>query len=180
MLEELRTVGLQIAELLQQKIAAEDRLARLEIRAPQAGVIHESVVRTVGGVVAAGETLMLVVPQASRLAVEARVVPIDIDKLSVGQVVAVKLTGFDARTTPELTAEIKSISPDLSHDQGSGAPFYLVRVSLSDDELAKLAVGQKLVPGMPAETFMRTGDRTVFSYLVEPLAAQLRRAFRED
>ena len=179
-LEQLRSVGLQIAELLQQKIAAEDRLARLEIRAPQAGIIHESIVRTVGGVVAAGETLMLVVPQASRLAIEIRVAPIDIDKLHVGQAVSVKLTGFDVRTTPELAAEIRSISPDLSHDAATGAPFYSVRVRLPESELGKLPQGQRLVPGMPAETFMRTGDRTVLAYLVEPLAAQLRRAFRED
>lgn len=179
-LEELRTVGLQIAEQLQQKIAAEDRLARLEIRAPQAGVIHESIVRTVGGVVAAGETLMLVVPQASRMAVETRVAPIDIDKLSVGQAVSVKLTAFDVRTTPELNAQIRSISPDLSRDATTGAPFYLVRITLPESEIARLPEGQNLVPGMPAETFMRTGDRTVISYLVEPLAAQLRRAFRED
>jgi HlyD family secretion protein len=179
-LQELRSVGLQVAELLQQKIAAEDRLARLEIRAPLEGVIHESIVRTVGGVVAAGETLMMVVPQASRLAVETRVAPIDIDKLSVGQAVAVKLTGFDARTTPELAAAIRSISPDLSRDEATGAPFYSVKVGLPESEIARLPAGQKLVPGMPAETFMRTGDRTVLAYLVEPLAAQLRRAFRED
>lgn len=179
-LGELRTVGLQIAELLQQKVAAEDRLARLEIRAPQAGVIHESIVRTVGGVIAAGETLMLVVPQASRMAIETRVAPIDIDKLSVGQAVSVKLTGFDVRTTPELSATIKSISPDLSRDETTGSVFYSVEVELPENEIAKLPQGQRLVPGMPAETFMRTGDRTVFSYLVEPFAAQLRRAFRED
>lgn len=123
---------------------------------------------------------MLVVPQASRLAVETRVAPIDIDKLSVGQAVSVKLTGFDARTTPELSAEIRNISPDLSHDEATGAPFYSVRVGLPESEIAKLPQGQKLVPGMPAETFMRTGDRTVLSYLVEPFAAQLRRVFRED
>lgn len=179
-LEQLRTAGQQIAELLQQKIAAEDRLARLEIRAPQSGVIHESIVRTVGGVVAAGETLMLVVPQASRLGIETRVAPIDIDKLSVGQAVAVKLSGFDARTTPELAAEIRSISPDLSHDPASGTAYYLVRLGLTEAELARLPPEHRLVPGMPAESFMQTGDRTVLSYLLEPFAAQLRRAFRED
>ena len=81
-LEDLRDVGLQIAELLQQKIAAEDRLAKLEIRAPQSGIVHESIVQTVGGVVSAGETLMQVVPRSDRLALEARVSPLDIDKLT--------------------------------------------------------------------------------------------------
>ena len=179
-LEALRTAGQQIAELRQQKVAAEDRLARLEIRAPQAGIIHESIVRTVGGVVGAGETLMLVVPQSSRLAIETRISPMDIDKLVVGQPVAVRLTGFDARTTPELAGEIKTISPDLSHDQATGSAFYSVRVALGAAELARLPAGRTLVPGMPAETFMRPGDRTVLTYLLEPFAAQLRRVFRED
>jgi HlyD family secretion protein len=179
-LEEQRAVGLQIAELLQQKIAAEDRLGRLEIRAPQAGVVHESVVRTVGGVVGAGETLMLIVPQSSAVVVEARVTPFDIDKLRVGQPVAVRLSGFDPRTTPELAAEIVSISPDLSRDPTTGTPFYTVRIGLDDSQLQRLPEEQNLVPGMPVEAFMRTGDRTVLSYLVEPLAVQVRRAFRED
>ena len=179
-LEDLRTAGLQIAELLQQKIAAEDRLRRLEIRAPQAGVIHESVVRTVGGVIAAGETLMLVVPQQSRLSIETRVSPIDIDKLSLGQPASVRLPGLDVRTTPELAGAVSRISPALSRDQVTGAQFYSVRIALADGELDKLPAGQLLVPGMPAEAFMRTADRTVLAWLVEPLAGPLGRAFRED
>lgn len=179
-LEDLRAAGLQIAELLQQKIAAEDRLARLEIRAPQAGIIHESVVRTVGGVVAPGETLMQVVPQRSLLAIDTQVAPIDIDKLSVGQAASVRLAAFDVRATPELKGEITRISPDLSRDETTGSQFYSVRIALADGELDKLPEGQRLVPGMPAEAFMRTQDRTVLTYLIEPLAAPLARAFRED
>ncbi|WP_439601612.1 HlyD family type I secretion periplasmic adaptor subunit [Devosia sp.] len=179
-LEDLRDVGLQIAELLQQKIAAEDRLAKLEIRAPQAGIVHESIVRTVGGVVAAGETLMQVVPHADRLALEARVSPLDIDKLNVGQLAAVRLTGLDARTTPELVAAVDAISPDLSRDPATGVAYFSIRMKLSEAELARLPEGQHVTAGMPAEVFLRTADRTVLSYLLGPLAAQLSHAFRED
>lgn len=179
-LEDLRDVGLQIAELLQQKIAAEDRLAKLEIRAPQAGIIHESIVRTVGGVVAAGETLMQVVPRSERLALEARVSPLDVDKLTVGQAASVRLVGLDARTTPELAANVESISPDLSRDPSTGVAYFSIRLNLSEAELARLPNHQHLVPGMPAEAFLRTADRTVLSYLLGPLAAQLSHAFRED
>jgi HlyD family secretion protein len=179
-LEDLRDVGLQIAELLQQKIAAEDRLAKLEIRAPQAGIVHESIVRTVGGVVAAGETLMQVVPHTDRLALEARVSPLDIDKLNVGQVAAVRLTGLDARTTPELVATVDAISPDLSRDPATGVAYFSIRMKLSEAELARLPEGQHVTAGMPAEAFLRTADRTVLSYLLGPLAAQLSHAFRED
>ncbi len=179
-LEDLRDVGLQIAELLQQKIAAEDRLAKLEIRAPQAGIVHESIVRTVGGVVAAGETLMQVVPHTDRLALEARVSPLDVDKLSVGQAASVRLTGLDARTTPELVAAVDSISPDLSRDPATGVAYFSIRMKLSETELARLPHGQHVTAGMPAEAFLRTADRTVLSYLLGPLAAQLSHAFRED
>ncbi|WP_055049380.1 HlyD family type I secretion periplasmic adaptor subunit [Devosia sp. A16] len=179
-LEDLRNVGLEIAELLQQKIAAEDRLAKLEIRAPQAGIVHESIVRTVGGVVAAGETLMQVVPHTDRLALEARVSPLDIDKLSLGQAAAIRLTGLDARTTPELVAAVDSISPDLSRDPTTGVAYFSIRMRLGEAELARLPDGQHLSAGMPAEAFLRTTDRTVLSYLLGPLAAQLSHAFRED
>lgn len=179
-LEDLRDVGLQIAELLQQKIAAEDRLAKLEIRAPQAGIVHESIVRTVGGVVSAGETLMQVVPRSDRLALEARVSPLDVDKLTVGQAASVRLVGLDARTTPELAASVESISPDLSRDPTTGVAYFSIRLKLAESELARLPHQQHLVPGMPAEAFLRTADRTVLSYLLGPLAAQLSHAFRED
>ena len=179
-LEQLRDVGLQIAELMQQKIAAEDRLAKLEIRAPQAGTVHESIARTVGGVVVAGETLMLVVPPNDRLALETRVSPLDVDKLSPGQPATVRLVGLDIRSTPELAATVETISPDLTRDPSTGVAYYAVRIALPPSELARLPAGQHLVAGMPADAFLRTADRTVLSYLIGPLEAQLSHAFRED
>ena len=179
-LEQLRTVGAQIAELMQQKIAAEDRLAKLEIRAPQAGIVHESVVRTVGGVITPGEVLMQIIPQASPFAIEARVSPTDVDKLGAGQPVAIRLMGFDIRTVPELNGTIETVSPDLVRDQQTGAAFYTIKVAVPPAELGKLPTGQKLVPGMPAEAFIHTADRTVLAYLISPFAEQLSRAMRED
>ena len=179
-LEEIRDVGLQVAELMQQKIAAEDRLARLEIRAPQSGTVHESIVRTVGGVVSAGETLMLVVPNSDRLVLEARASPLDVDKLAIGQTATIRLLGLDARTTPELVARVDSVSPDLSRDPATGVAYFSVRIGLPESEVRRLPQGQHLVAGMPAEAFLRTADRTVLSYLLGPLTAQLSHAFRED
>ncbi len=179
-LQELQAVGQKIAELQQQKIAAEDVLSRLEVRAPQAGVIHESITHTVGGVVGPGETLMLVVPQESQLIVEARVGPLDVDKLAVGQGVVLRLSGFDARTTPELSANVERVSPDLTRDPVTGEPYYAVKVRIGDGELSKLSEGQRLVPGMPAEAFIQTGERSVLSYLIHPLVEQINRTFRED
>ncbi|MDB5560940.1 MAG: hypothetical protein JWN11_358 [Hyphomicrobiales bacterium] len=179
-LTDLQTTNQSVAELLQKKIAAEDRLTRLEIRAPIGGVVHESAVQTVGGVIAAGDTLMLIVPSENHLLIDTRVSPLDINKLHVAQDVSVRMSSLDVRTTPELAAVIKTISPDLTRDPTTGAEYYSVRVDVPDSEQTKLGTGTKLVPGMPAETFMRTGDRTVWSYLMHPIDQQLSRTFREN
>lgn len=179
-LEELQQVNVSIAELLQQKIAAEDRLRRLELRAPQPGMIHESKVQTVGGVVSAGETLMLIVPANPDIVVDARVSPMDIDKVAERQQVVLHLSSFDSRTTPELRASVRAISPATSIDPATGASFYTVRIAVGDGQLARLPDGTRLVPGMPAEAFIETGNRTVLSYLMKPLLDQVMHTFRED
>jgi HlyD family secretion protein len=177
-LTDLQTVNQSVVELLQKKIAAEDRLTRLDIRAPLDGIVHESTVQTVGGVVAAGETLMLVVPQNNRLLIDARVSPLDIDKLHVDQAVVVRMSSLDPRNTPDLGAVIKTISPDLSRDPNTNVQYYDVRMDVPDAEMQKLSKNTKLVPGMPAEAFIQTGDRTVWSYLVHPITEELNHTFR--
>jgi HlyD family secretion protein len=179
-LTELQTTNQAIAELLQNKIAAEDRLSRIEIRAPISGTVHESIVQTVGGVAAAGETLMLVVPEEKRLLIDARVSALDVDKVHVDQEVVVQMSGLDTRTTPEFNAVIEAISPDLSADPVTGAQYYAVRVDVPSSELARLPEGIQLVPGMPAQAFIQTGERTVWSYIMQPITDQLSHTFRED
>ena len=179
-LEELQQVNVSVAELLQQKIAAEDRLARLDVRAPQAGVVHESKMQTVGGVVAASETLMLIVPQSREVLVDARVSPMDVDKIYAGQAVALRFSGLDARMTPDIASRVRSISPATSVDATTGASYYNVRVAVAEDQQALLPGGTRLVPGMPSEVFIETGNRTVLSYLVKPLTDQILHTFRED
>jgi HlyD family secretion protein len=179
-LTELQTTNQAVAELMQNKIAAEDRLSRIEIHAPISGTVHESVVQTVGGVVGAGETLMLIVPEEKHLLIETRVNALDVDKVHVDQQVVVRMSGLDTRTTPELNAVIQGISPDLSDDPVTGAQYYAVRVDVPNSELAKLPKGVHLVPGMPAQAFIQTGERTVWSYIMHPIAEQLSHTFRED
>lgn len=177
-LEQLQEVRLRIAGLEEQRIAAEDELQRVDVLAPRSGFVHQLAVHTIGGVIAPGEVLMLIVPQEDLLVVEAQVQPKDISQLSSGQNARIRFPSFDQRTTPDLTAHVKTISPDLQRDQITGHHFYSVRLSIPDQELAKLE-GKHLVPGMPAEAFVETGDRTVFSYLMKPLHDQLVHAMRE-
>lgn len=178
-LTELQTVSQKVAELMQRMIAAESRLSRLEIRAPISGTIHESKVRTVGGVVAPGDTLMQIVPHDEHLVLDMRVTPMQINNLHVGQMAEVRLVSFDTKTTPDLTGKVETISPDLLQDPATGVQYFSVRVDVADSELSKLPPGAQLSAGMPAESFFQTGTRTVWSYLMGPLAERFSRTFRE-
>ncbi len=178
-LTELQTVRSKIAQLQEQQIAARDRLRRVDIRAPQSGVVHQLAVHTVGGVIGAGQTLMFVVPGSDVLIAEARVRPIDVDQVHAGQGAIIRLSSFDQRTTPELKARVMTLSPDLSRDAVTGVSYYTARLVIEDGELEKLN-GKRLVPGMPVEMFIETGERSVLSYLVKPLSDQLAHVFRES
>jgi HlyD family secretion protein len=174
----LREVQGKIGELGERKVAAEDQLKRVDIRAPQDGLVHQMAVHTVGGVVTPAEPIMLIVPQADELVVEAHVAPQDIDQVRVGQRVQLRFSAFHQATTPELTAQVSRVAADLSKDQQTGIAFYIARITLPPAELAKLG-GKSLIPGMPVEAFIQTGNRTALSYLIKPLENQIARAFRE-
>ena len=176
--KDLRETNDKIGELIERKVTAEDQLRRVDIRAPQNGVVEQSTVHTVGGVINAGDAIMLIVPQTDDLQVEAKVNPQDIDKLQIGQKTLLRLSAFNQRTTPELNGIVSRVSPDVTTDQRTGQSYYTIRVSMPPEEIARLG-DAKLIPGMPAEAFVQTGDRTMFSYLMKPLNDQLMRAFRE-
>lgn len=166
------------AELTERRIAAEDQLKRVDIRAPSAGFVHQLAVHTVGGVISPAEPAMLIVPAREALQVEARVNPPDIDQIVPGQPAQIRIHAFNQRTTPQLAGTVARISADTSRDPQSGAVFYTLRVAIPAGELARLAP-QAVSPGMQAEVFVQTQDRTPLHYLVKPLQDQIARAFRE-
>jgi HlyD family secretion protein len=176
--KDLRETNDKIGEFVERKVTAEDQLRRVDIRAPQNGMVLQSAVHTVGGVITAGDAIMMIVPQADDLQVEAKVNPQDIDKLQIGQKTLLRLSAFNQRTTPELNGVVTRVSPDVTTDQRTGQSYYTIRVSMAPEEVARLG-DAKLIPGMPAEAFVQTGDRTLLSYLMKPLSDQLMRAFRE-
>ncbi len=176
--KDLRETNDKIGEFVERKVTAEDQLRRVDIRAPQDGMVLQSTVHTVGGVITAGDAIMLIVPQADDLQVEAKVNPQDIDKLQVGQKTLLRLSAFNQRTTPELNGVVTRVSPDVTTDQRTGQSYYTIRISMPPQEVARLG-DVKLIPGMPVEAFVQTGERTLISYLVKPLSDQLMRAFRE-
>ena len=176
--KDLRETNDKIGELIERKITAEDQLRRVEIRSPQDGVVEQSTVHTIGGVINAGDAIMLIVPQSDDLQVEARVNPQDIDKLQIGQKTLLRLSAFNQRTTPELNGVVSRVSPDVTTEQRTGQSYYTIRVSMPPQEIARLG-DVKLIPGMPVEAFVQTGERTLISYLMKPLSDQLMRTFRE-
>jgi HlyD family secretion protein len=181
-LVDLREVQGKVAELAERLAAAQDQLDRVEIRAPQAGIVYQLAVHTVGGVVGAGETVMQIVPRADALVVEAKVAPQDIDQVAVGSKGIVRIMAGNQRTMPDLSGVLTRISADLTRDAPSaldgGQAYYLVRVSLPEQEVLRLGDLQ-LVPGMPAEIFFQTSARTPLAYLLKPLSEQMSRTFRE-
>jgi HlyD family secretion protein len=176
--KDMREVDAKNGEFVERKVTAEDQLKRIDIRAPQDGIVLESKVHTVGGVIAAGDTIMQIVPQSDKLQVEAKVVPHDIDQVQIGQPAVLRFSAFNLRTTPEINGSVTRVSADATTDQRTGQSFYTIRIGMTKDEIGRLG-DVKLIPGMPVEAFVQTGDRTVLSYLTKPLRDQFMRSFRE-
>ncbi len=175
---ELGEVGTRLSELNERAIALEDRLSRIEVRAPTAGIVNELNIHTVGGVVAPGETLMTLVPQDSALSVEIRLQPISIEQVSEGQAARLRFSAFNKRTTPELKGVVAHVSPATTRDPATGEMYYQGRVTIPAEEMARLG-DSVLLPGMPVEVLVTTGDRTFASYLLKPIVDQFAHAFRE-
>lgn len=176
--KELSEVRAKSEETFERRIAALDVSNRLEIRSPQDGTVLDLTAHTRGGVIAPGETIMMVVPRDDALIVEARIAPQDIDQVRLGQDAVLRFPNFNQRTTPEIMGSVARIGADVSRDDKANPGHFVVRIAIPAGELARLP-DTKLMPGMPVEVFVRTTERTVLSYLVKPLAEQARRAFRE-
>jgi len=176
--KELREVDGKIGEFVERKVAAEDQLKRTDIRAPQDGTVFQLAVHTVGGVITAGDPIMLIVPEADNLSVEVKVNPQDIDQLQLNQKAILRFSAFNIRTTPEIEGTVTRISADTSTDQRTGQSYYTIRIAMPAEQIERLG-DVKLLPGMPVEAFIQTRDRTMLSYLMKPLHDQFLRAFRE-
>lgn len=173
--KELRDVEARLGELAERAVAAEDQLRRVELKAPQSGIVHDLNVHTVGGIVAAGETLMSIVPNQDILSIEVRVAGADIDQVALGHAATLRFPAFNQRTTPTAHGTVTRVGADLSKEAQSNASFFLVRISLDQADRERL----RLIPGMPVEAFIATGERTALSYLMKPVSDQFSKAFRE-
>ena len=175
---EMRIVDAKVSELNERKLAIEDRLARTEIKAPVAGYVNELSVFTIGGVITPAAKLATIVPESAELRFEAKISPVDIDQVREGQAARVRLTSFNRTTTPEMKAKVIMVSPASAKDPANGQEHYIAHIALTAESLPLLH-GFRLVPGMPAEIYIATQERTAASYLLKPFTDQMNRAFRE-
>jgi len=177
--DELKQVQADINDFRERLNAAEHQFKQTEVRAPVDGVVVGSGVHTVGGVIPPGGTLLELVPVNDKLIVEARINPQDIDKVRAGLPAGIKLTAFNQRTTPELHGDVGYVSADVLQDQKSGAVYYVARIEVPEEEVKRLG-DKPLQPGMMAEVFIRTGERTMADYLLQPIRNSFRRAWLEE
>lgn len=175
---ELGDLNARIAEFEERRTAALDEIRRLDLVAPIGGTVHELAIHTPGGVVAPGQTMLRVVPDPDEVAVEAHVSPTEIDLIVPGQPVQLRLAAFNRRTAPELTGQVQRIAAEATRDERTGQSYFVVRVAVPADQLVALG-DDRMVPGMVAEAHFATASRSIAAYLLQPLAEQLDRAFRE-
>lgn len=174
----LRDLAPREAELTGRRAALRDRLARLDIRAPVSGLVLGLQVAGPAAVIRPAEPILALVPQDRPLVVTARIAPADIDAVTPGQEVRLRLTALPGRTTPEISGRLTTVSADALSDSDSHASFYRAEIRIDPDQIARL--GHRLVPGMPVEAFIATGSRAPLTYLLKPLSDYFALAFRES
>lgn len=175
---ELRDQGYRELELAERRRSLTEQIARLEVRAPVAGIVQELQVTTPHAVIRPADPIMYIIPQDRPLVVAARVSTINIDEVHPGQQVVLRFSSFSSRTTPEIDGVLTRVSADALVDQATHAPYYRAEVTIPPEQIAKLGK-LSLVPGMPVEVYVQTGERSPFTYLLKPLSDYFVRAFRE-
>lgn len=178
--EGLRDSQTKLADVVPRLAAARERLEGTVVRAPVPGYVFNLTQFTVGGVVGGGELLMDVVPAGVPLTVTAMIKPEDVDEVHEGMPAQVKLTGLNQRFNDALDATVSVVSADRVENKDTGAAFYRVDLRIAPSELSKLKKGVELTPGMPATVLIKTGERSVMSFLISPITDTLEDAFREE
>ncbi|MGB1387701.1 MAG: HlyD family type I secretion periplasmic adaptor subunit [Paracoccaceae bacterium] len=176
----LRDLRYRELELAEKRRSLKERMARLDITAPVSGVVYGLQVHTPRSVIRSADPVLFLVPQDRPLVIAARVDPIHIDQLHMGQDVILRFSAFDQRQTPELYGKVVQISADAFEDETRSVSYYRAEITLNDGEAERLPEGTVLIPGMPVEAFIRTQDRSPIAYLVKPLSDYFTKAFRES
>jgi HlyD family secretion protein len=191
--QELRETETELDDVLEQSRAAQDVVERIDVRAPVRGIVVKQNFHTNGGVVAAGAVIMELLPVLDELIIEARVKPNDISHVAVGHQALVRLSALNQRITPMIMGRVTYLSADALAAQTQTPPqsppkavqdnqrdYYVVRVRLDVEDARKRIDAFRPTPGMPADVYIRTGERTFFQYIMKPVLDSFSRAFRES
>jgi HlyD family secretion protein len=174
----LREIEPRLMELRQEITALETRLSRSVIRAPEAGIVNEVPVNTVGQIIAPGETVVKLVPEGADLVIEFQISPTDIDQITIGQEARLKFLSFNQRTTPEILGIVTHVGAASQLDPNSRAEYFLAQaLPVKNDALPE---GTALMPGMPVEVYVKTASRTPADFFLQPIRDSFRRAMTEE
>jgi HlyD family secretion protein len=175
---ELQDIQTNEIELLERLLVAKETLNRLDVRAPVSGIVYGMQVHAVRSVVRPADPMLYIIPQDQPLVVQARVETVHVDQVTIGQPASMRFSTFDQRTTPEIFGAVSKLSADVFTDEVTGEQFYTAELVPNAGEIERLG-DVELLPGMPVEAFIKTGDRTPLNYLIKPFTDYFNRAFRE-
>jgi membrane fusion protein, epimerase transport system len=175
----LGEVQAELYDVTQRLTATADKVLRTDIKAPASGRVLGLSVHNIGSVITPGKPILDIVPQQEELIINAQVSPQDIDRVRTGLIAEVRFSAFNQALIPKVMGKVINLSADRLVEERSGMPYYQAQVELLPESYAKLK-GFELLPGMPAEVFINTGERTVVEYLMKPISNAFARAFIED
>ena len=176
----LRDQQFRFLELEERYRALQQKLARMDIRAPVSGIVYGLAVYTPRSVIRPADPVLFLIPQDRPLVIAARIEPIHVDQIFLGQDVALRFSGLDQRSTPELFGTVSLISADAFQDDTGQPPYYRAEIILREGELERLPAGLTLIPGMPVDAFIRTNARSPLNHFLKPLSDYFVKAFRES
>lgn len=180
-IDELSKVQTELTELHEKTQWLTETVERTVIKAPESGMVLGLTVHTIGAVIPAGGHLLDIVPQQEKLIVEAQISPMDIDRIHIGQQTEIRFSAFKSAKTLKINGKLLTVSADRLTDEQNKSSYYLTRVEVDKDGLDDLRKNDLiLVPGMPVEVLINTGDRTFFEYLMKPMSNIFARSFNED
>ncbi len=177
--QQLAEVRARLSDIREKTRVADDVMNRIEVRAPQDGVVQGLKVHSAGAVIRPGETLAELVPTGDKLVMAVRVSPLDIDNVEPGQRAEVRLPGFAARGLKTILGKVERVGADVMLDDYTKEPYYMARVEV-DPKTVPAEIQKRLQPGMPADVLITTGERTALQYLIGPLADLIAKSMREQ
>ncbi|MDL2337044.1 MAG: HlyD family type I secretion periplasmic adaptor subunit [Pseudomonadota bacterium] len=176
---EMKKVQAENFELIERESATKRTLELTELKALVDGTVTDLKIHTPGGSIGPGEVVLELVPSADKLVVEAKISTHDIDRVMIGQATGIKLNAFNSRTSPELNGHVTYVSADAMIDPRTEQPYFIVKLDVPVAELSRLGEHNKVQAGMQCDIFIRTGERTFFGYLMQPLTETFRKAWLE-